>query len=225
MAAEKKSPRKSARKTAQHKRGRRVSAKRRRDWGYRFGEEMDQRGKEFAEEIEQFGGRVGRRFERSAREWERERHYSWSRTFGVMGPLIGSVFGIVCLALGILFLNLVNLALGSIFISAVSGFLFANLGWFFIIFLFFGYSDYLRKLYPREYWMVSPVIAGAGVVVALWIIAWILNSINISLGSSLIASVVNFLYINLFAIFIIIVVLGYIFAVAAKVFDSGWRRL
>ncbi len=209
------------RKTMQKKRARGVSAKRRRDWGYGFGEEMDRRGKEFAEEEERFGERFGRRFEYGAREWERREW--WFRTFGVIGPLIGSIFGIVCLAIGILFLNLVNLVLGSIFISAISGFLLANLGLFFLIFLFFGYSDYLHKLYPREYWLISPIITGAGVVIALWIIAWILNLINISLGSSTVASIVNFLYINLLGIFIIIVILGYVFAIIARSTMEGWR--
>ena len=172
-----------------------------RDWGEKFGKRMDQRAKEFAEEVEDLGERFGKRME----GW-------WFRTFGFIGPLIGSIFGLICLAVGIWVLNMINLPLRSSFILAVSNFLFTNLHLFFGVFLFFGYSDYFSKRYPKTYWMISPITTSIGIVIVIWISVWILNSINTYIGSSVIESLSNFLYVNVWGIFVLFLVLGYAFA-------------
>jgi len=157
--------------------------------------------------------------EHEAKKWEKEQHEWWFRTFGLIGPLIGSIFGLIFLALGIWILNLINLPLGSDFISETSNFLFTNLQWFFAAFLFFGYSNYLSRRLPKTYWIVSPIISSIGVVFAIWISTWVLNLINIYANSNIIITGVStFLYLNLWGIFL---VLGYAIIFIKKMLNIG----
>lgn len=181
-----------------------------RDWGEKFGKRMDKVGREFGEEMEDLGERFGRHMERRSKRWERRWKNWWFRTFDVIGPIIKSVFGIVFVVFGILMLNLINLPFGSDFIAAVSSFLFTNLHWFFAAFLIFGYSDYFSEKYPRTYWIISPIANSIGVIIVVWISIWMLNLINTSVGSSVIAAISNFLHANLLAIFVLSLMLGYV---------------
>lgn len=192
-----------------------------RDWGEKFGKRMDKRGKDFAEEMEDFGKRFGIHMEQKGRRWERECRDWWFRTLGFVGPLVGSIFGIICVALGIFVLNLINLPVGSNFISQVSNFLFSNIHWFFAIFLFFGYSDYFSKRYSKTYWMVSPIFSSIGAVIVIWISIWVLNLINAYANSSFIASLSDFLAVNLWGIFIVLLILGYALAFIKKMIISS----
>jgi len=196
-----------------------------RDWGEKFGKRMDKRGKEFAEEMEDFGKRFGIYMEYKGKKWEREWKTWWFKTFGFIGPLIGSIFGIICVAVGIFVLNLINLPLGSGFISQVSNFLFTNIHWFFAVFLFFGYSDYFSKRYRKNYWMVSPIISSIGIVIVVWISIWALNLINTYVNSTLITSLSNFLYVNLWGIFVVFLILGYAVVVIKKMIISSLMGL
>lgn len=187
-----------------------------RDWGENFGKWMDKRGREFGEEVSDLGERFGKHMERRSKEWEGERREWWFTTFGFIGPLIGSIFGIILLIVGIYVLNFLNLVLASDFISAVSNFLYVNLYLFFAIFLFTSYNEYFSKRYHRDYWIVSPIATSIGIAIAIWIAIWVLNLINTVPNSHLITSVANFLSVNLLGIFIIFLVLGYVVVVVKK---------
>lgn len=170
---------------------------------------IEQRSREFAEEIEQLGRRLGMDIEHAARGQEREHREKWFRTFGLMGPLVGSIFGIVFLAFGLWVLSFINLSLGSVFISDISNFFFSNLHWLFAAFLFFGYSNYFSMRFPKTYWLVSPIIGGLGAVFVLWISVSVLKIINTYASSSFIATLSDFVYGNLWGIFFVLVVFGY----------------
>lgn len=180
-----------------------------RDWGEKFGKRMEQRGREFGEEMEDLGERFGKHFEHRAKEWKKECRDWWFFSFGFIGPLIGSIFGIICLAFGIWILKFVNLPLNSNFISALSNFFITKMHWFFAFFLFFGYSDYFNKRYQKTFWLVSPVFNSVGIVIVIWVVTWLLNLINGFINSSAISFVSRFLYLNLTGIFFVFLVLGY----------------
>lgn len=189
------------------------------DWGEKFGKRMEKRGKDFAEEMQDLGERFGRRMDRRDKEWK----YRWFGVFGFIGPLIGSILGVVFLGILIWLLKFINLPLNSSFISSVSNFLFVNLHWFFAVFLFFGYSDYFSKRFHITFWIVSPITTSIGTIIVIWISTWVLNLINASVQSSLIASVSNFLRANLLSLFIIFLVLGYVIVIIKKLIMSLWR--
>jgi hypothetical protein len=184
-----------------------------RDWGEKFGKRMEKGSKEFAEEIEDLGDRFEKYLEQRDKKLKKE---WWFISFGFIGPLLGSIFGIVLLALGILALNIINLPLRSIFIASVSNFLLANLYWFFGAFLFFGYSNYFSKRYPKSFWMIEPITTSISITVLAWFTILVLSLINVSVGSTFIASVSNFLYTNLLGIFVVFLVLGYIIVIIKK---------
>jgi len=186
-----------------------MAKKRRRKRRKRDKSLIEIRFRNFGEEIEAIAENFGKRMERKGKKWEKKHHDWWFRTFGFIGPIIGSIFGLVFLGFGIWVLNLVNLPLRSSFILVLSNFLFRNLHWFFGAFLFFGYSDYFSKRFSKTYCMVSPIVSSIGIIFVIWISIWILNSINTFAGSSVIASVSNFLYVNLSGIFVVFLVLGY----------------
>jgi len=170
---------------------------------------IEQRSREFAEEIEQIGRRLGMDIEHVARRHEREHRERWFRTFGLMGPLLGSIFGIIFLAFGLWVLSFINLSLGSIFISEILNFFFANLHWLFAAFLFFGYSNYFSMRFPKTFWLVSPIVGSLGVVFVLWISASVLRIINVYVSSNFISVLSSFVYGNLWGIFFALVVLSY----------------
>jgi hypothetical protein len=193
-----------------------------RDWGEKFGKRMEKRGKEFGEEIKDLGERIGKRFEHRGKKWEKECKEWWFFSLGFIGPFIGSIFGIICLVIGIWVLNFFNVALQSNFISLLTNSVFQNIHWFFSAFLFFGYDDYFTKRYRQIYWIVKPVTGGIRILFVIWIAVWVLNTINISANSRLLAAVSNFLSINFWGIFVLVVLIGYVLMIIMKIFYNEW---
>ena len=185
---------KSKRKLRKVKRYAGKTEKEWKEWGEEFGGQMEKLGKEF-----------GRHIERRGKEWENE----WWWSFGLLGPFIGSIFGIIFLVFGLWLLNLINVFRIS-FISMLSSTVFANLHWFFAAFLFFGYGGYFSKKIGKDYWIFSPIISSIGIVFALWISTLVINLINFYANNSALAFVSNLLYSNLLAFFFLFLVLLYV---------------
>jgi len=194
-----------------------------RDWGEKFGKRMAKRGADFGEEVSQLGERFGRHMEKEGKEWGHKRRNWWIYTFGLAGPFIGSIMGIIFLVIGIFILNFLNFFLGSGFIASVSNFLYTNIGIFFAIFLFSGYNEYLSRMHQRSYWTISPITTGISVVIAFWILAWVITLINTVPKIAILTTVSNFLFANLLAVFVIIFVLGYAFVVIKKILIESMR--
>jgi len=180
-----------------------------RDWGEEFGKTLAKRGKDFAEEMENLSEKFSKRAERRSKEFREDWKFWWFKTFGFIGPLIVSIFGVVIISLGVLALKFVNLPLNSNFISALSNFIFSNLYWIFAAFLAFNYLEYFSKRYAKTYWMISPIIGSIGILVMIFVAVWILNFINIFAQSNFIFYFSNFLYTNMIGIFFVFLVLGY----------------
>lgn len=205
-----------ARKKKVSKRTKRYAGKSReewRDWGEEFGKNADN----FSEEMEGLGRRFDRRFEKRDEYRRRGYRHWWFSTFGFIGPLIGSIVGIVFLLFGVWILNLINTPLGSGFISAVSSFFFYNVSWFFIASVLFGYDYYFRKIYPRSYWVLSPIV---GSIRALFVI-WILVSLLVIAGEFtgvIFSSLTAFFYTNIFELFIFFLFIGYVIEIIKNSF-------
>jgi len=196
-----------------------------RDWGEKFGKRMAKKGADFGEEMAELGERFGRRMERRGRGWE-ERRWGhrwknwWFETFGFVGPLIGSIIGLVFLVIGVFVLKFFNFFLGSSFVSAITDFLFTNLGLFFAIFLFSSYNEYFSKKHWENYWIVTPITTGISLVIAFWIIAAAITLINTVPKFTILSTIANFISANLLTIFVVVFVIGYVVVVVRKmVFD------
>jgi len=188
-------------------------------WGEKFGKRMEKRSKDFGEEIGQLGEKFGKHMDQRGKGYKNW----WLSTFGFIGPLVVSIFGIVFLGVGIFALNLINLYLGSTLISAISNFLFTNLYIFFAIFIFSNYRDYFSKRYRETFWIVSPITISISVIIGLWIFGWIINLVNTVPQNQILASISNFLFTNLFPILAVFIVLGYVIVIIRKMIGRMWR--
>jgi hypothetical protein len=243
MASRQKGKPKTSRPSRTSRRGgvRPSEAERREYWdrrGKEFGEEVSKAASSFAENVgsafeQAFGGsREGRReWEKRMREKAKEkfdrefqvRSYSYTghSLFGAFGPLFGSIIGLVFVAMGILALNLVNAPLQSAFLSALSGFVLAHLHWVFGIFLFFGYTDYLRRDFPESFWLVSPLFTAGGIVIMLWIAVWALSLVGVFGGSDFLMAASSVIWSNIVEVFVFLVLLGYVFAILGRIAKAG----
>jgi phage shock protein C len=145
--------------------------------------ELDKRVKDFSEEVEDLRERFGRRMERHGKRWERRGEWdSWfRRTFGVVGPLISSVFGVIIFALFAWIIGFVNNNLNIMLLANIQSFMNTNMGLFFLIFMFFSYTSYLCKVSPRAYRLISPITIAASITIALWMAAKAIDIANLSL--------------------------------------------
>jgi hypothetical protein len=184
--------------------------------GKKFGTRMEKQGRDFGEEVGELGEEFGGHMKHKGKVWEGEWEY---RSFGFLGllwPIIGSIFTLIFLAVGIWILNFINLSLKSYFIFQVSSFLFSNLYLFFAFSLFFGYARYFRRRFRSVYWLLSPVVSALMIIFLIWIFIFLLDLMNFYVGSVFIQSIAGFLRANFAGIFILFAVLGYAFEIMKK---------
>jgi phage shock protein PspC (stress-responsive transcriptional regulator) len=176
----------------------------------RKGKEDKVTGDDFFEErIEHLAAEMealGKKIEHKGGEWN-----TWfRRTFGVAGPLISSIFGIIVLAASVWALRFVNFFINNAIVAGIHNFLFMNIGWFFLIFIFFSYSGYLSRAHPKVWKPVSPFSAAVGIGVGLWILVNAINVVNYFVSSSIL-HVVSFQISNYtLAISSLALVIGYV---------------
>jgi len=177
-------------------------------WGKNFGKKMEKKGEKLGEELEERGESFEKEFEPKVKKIE----FRWSNRLGFFsfaGPLIGSVFGIIFLIITIFILNVVNIFIGSTFITALTDFFGSNLHWFFIVSLVLGYAKFITKKIRLTYHIISPAIKSASFVFSLWILGNILLAANVSAQINLLNNITNLLLTNLVNIFVVLLVFSY----------------
>ena len=109
---------------------------------------VEKRFRDFGNEVEDVGNRFGRHMERRGREWERRCEFdnSFSKTFGVLGPLITSVIGIIIMVLLTWVISFINNSIQSWLLNDINAFLTGNIGVFFMLMLFFSYTSHFSKV-------------------------------------------------------------------------------
>jgi len=178
------------------------------EWGERFGRKMERKGEAFGKRMEACFEKKGKKFEEKCCSWH---------PFGIIGPLIGSICGIVVLIIIVAIVNWLNLGLGSAFLSALTGFVMANLAWFLAAGLFFNYAKYISKFVGHFRYFVKPIITGAAIAFVAWLIGAVFMAVNVSAQDPIIASISFSLSSNVLPIFIVFVVLGYVFLIFGHV--------
>jgi phage shock protein PspC (stress-responsive transcriptional regulator) len=174
---------------------------------------FEKRVNDFSEEVEDFGERFGRRMERHGRNmerWGKERENSFQQTFGVVGPLISSIIGIILLSLLTWVISLINSKIGAWILTDINLFLTSNIGIFFMLFLFFSYTSYFSKFHRRTYRLFSPVSIALGAAVCFWIAANALNTVNVSMGNPFLSSLAFYMNQSLFLVFWLFLCVGYL---------------
>ena len=186
-------------------------------------EDWQEWGEQFGKRMERWGEKFGKRMEQRGKGWERDWKERWFWPWGILGPLLGSVFGIIGLVILVWLLKFINLPINSTFISALANFLLVNLPWFFAASLFFGYNAYFARRFRKIYWIISPITTGICIVIALWLAILVLNFVNIFIALKALAYTSSILYSVMIALFVLFVVLGYIGIIFKKVFIDFLR--
>ena len=163
-----------------------------------FGEEVEKLGEELEKNVEKGESRIGKK---------------WHETFGIIGPLITSIFSIVIFIIFLWFLGFFAFTTGFVFLISVRYFLASNLGIFFILFLLFGYAKYFKKLNPKAYRPIWPLIASVKTVVTIWIIASIIIVSGMGCQFQIIKNTAIYALNNLFWIFVFVAALGYLIVI------------
>ena len=180
------------------KRSRKVSKKNR--------EEFENRMKDFGEEVEGIADKFGRRMEERG-----ERYDSWfHRTFGIVGPFISSIFGLIVLVLITWVIALINQGIGNGMLTGIHTFLSGNAGLFFLIFMFFSYMSYFSRKWPRSYRFFSPFSVAVGAVIFFWIFASVLDTVNVYLSLSWVSLTSFYINQSLVPIFFAFLLIGYL---------------
>lgn len=177
---------------------------------------LDQRIEHFGEEVGMLGEKFGERMEKKGKGWE-----SWfHRTFGIVGPLISTAFGILILSIFVWIMYFVNNYIGFTFLDNLYSFFVGNIGWFFLIFLFFSYSSYFSKASPKAYRPISPIVTAAGITIGFWIAAQAMNVANLSLGIGALTVIAFYIESNIPWIFGFFVFIGYMFLLIKLVVEK-----
>ena len=163
-----------------------------------FGEEIERIGEEFEENVERGESRIGKK---------------WHETFGIIGPLIISIFSIVIFIIFLWFLGFFACITGIVSLNAARYFLASNLGIFFMLFLLFGYAKYFKRLNPKAYRPIWPLLASVKTVVVVWIVASIVIVSGIGCQFQFVKDIAICALNNLFWIFAFVAALGYLIVI------------
>ena len=153
---------------------------------------------------------AGRRFRERAKTKDLTSDSWFYRTFGVMGPLFSSIFGLLVLVFFVWLLKNAAIFLNSSILFALHDFISANLEALFLILLLFSYISYLSRHHPKVYLPFSPITKALGITIFLWIVGGSIQAINTYKSVELLDIIASLINRSLFWLFAFFVFVGYI---------------
>ena len=209
--------------------------------GKKTGKNIERAAKTFGEEAEELGRRVGRKAEKTGRELEMkmknvDRHIearghhierridraskgfdSWyNRTFGIFGPLLSSLVGLIILRLVVEVFRIQSHIVPVL--GDVGNALYSYIALIFIMMVLSSYTTYIARRYKPFRW-VSPILSAIVVTVILWVVEQILL-VNHGYGDESIAEAASIIGTYLPTIFVFVVVVGYVVQVMRTTWDT-----
>lgn len=148
----------------------------------------------------------------------------FQKTFGLIGPFVSSIFGLIIITVGIMLLGWVFQFTDIVLFSNLHNFLIANLGSLFVLLLFFSYMSYISKVYRKTYKNISPIIIAAGIVIVFWLLSETLMIINISSGMKWLMDISILINRNLVFIFWLLVIILYIEQIVSKAYRDSDKK-
>jgi hypothetical protein len=140
---------------------------------------------------------------------------------GMLGPLFGACISMMLLVAMLWALSFANLLLQSIFITLLIAAVERNLVWFFAFFLLASCCDFFARRSHAGYVILQPVRNAAGFAFSIWMISWVIRTFGALAGAAMLSQIGIALREGLFAIFLLVLALGYL-SVAAS--DAAKRR-
>jgi len=167
---------------------------------------------------------VGRKTHERVRKGDFTYDNWFYRTFGVIGPLFSSVFGLLVLLFFVWILENSALFLGSNILFALHDFIYANMEILFLMLLFFSYTSYFSRHYPKIYLPLSPIVKAISATVFLWIVAGAIEAINLYKGNDVLNAIALFIDSSLPWLFAFFVFVGYIILILKLLIDKPFYR-
>jgi len=187
------------------------------DFGDRFGREMSSAGERFGREMSKLGERLDREFGGVGRRWE-TRH---EQKFSLVGPFIGALICWGILVLIILGIQAAKTPDGNAAYPDLGLWLGGNVFLFFGLLILFGYVNHAHKRFRKQLIWVLPVSVAAGLTILSWLAAGALSALANDTGRQDVADAAAAGRTFLPAIFLVIVVIGYIVVLAGS---RGFRK-
>jgi len=179
--------------------------------------------KEFWDEfVKRLGTKMkqcGDKFSKDEKKKNKKCNKKWHSTydaFGILGPLIKPIFGIICLLIIIIVLNWINLGVGSQSLNQVMNFLTSIIPLLFVVSLIIEYAKYILRTVKEIAWILSPLVHGVEITFGIWIIANIALATNFLANIEFVISITDCIFLNLIPIFIVIAVIFYIVEIIKK---------
>ncbi len=164
--------------------------------------DLEQRVSDFTEEIEKLGKKVDMKG-KAIDSW-------YYRTFGIVGPLISSLIGLIVLGIFIWIFTFFGPRLDSAVFRNIGRFLLHNLLIFFGLSLLVSYTNYGNKKYPHHFKWISPVTTAVGITAGLWIAFSIFDILSAGMDLPLLSWMSSFVISHVFLIFVVILLFGYL---------------
>lgn len=170
---------------------------------------IEEKLEDFEEELEGLGRKIENRF--SGKKGSYRGPDRFFEKFGIIGPFLSGMLGVIFLGLLILGIRFLNLVLRSLFLNNLQEFFVANIGLFFIIFMFSSYHKYFSRKYYSGYKFLKPIAVAISIGIALWVINNLLRIIYASVEFLLFLRIAQAIASNLYNLMIFVALLGYLF--------------
>jgi|GEM_PF-255450 len=184
----------------------------------------------FAEEMSRFGEEIGESFRKAFEGNKKEEqnshengsssgcsssyshsthkhHQPWmDRTFGIFGPLISSIIGLIILLFAIQIFYWFGRSIN--WLNVLATFLETYLVWFVGLGLVSGYSEYLSRRY-LGYRFISPLVGGVCFYYGLFLFTQLLIIFSDGLGIAFLETIADFVFVLRIPLTLLVVLLGY----------------
>jgi type II secretory pathway component PulF len=150
----------------------------------------------------------GEEFREIAHKFEGKKQAKCEDFFGIIGPIVKSVLGLILLIFSIWLLKIINATFLNSFVYNLSWFLYSNIAILFLASLLFNYGDYFSKKH-KHYCLISPIINSIRAVFVLWIFAYIIMFVGDYTRIGMMSSGAIWVQSNLYGIFGLCLIIGY----------------
>ncbi len=179
--------------------------------------QLQQNVQHFSQEVNTLGQKAEKKIDEKGEHWD-----SWfTDTFGIFGPLVSTLLGLVVLGVAIWSMHVINASFSSDILAQIATFLTNNFLLFVGVFLLFSYTTYVSRERPKYYEPVEPVVTAAGLIIAVWLGARVMAIANESISDNILGSIVTFMDGNILWIFSVFIILGYVGWMLKKEMDSS----
>lgn len=175
---------------------------------------------DFAEEIQHLGEKMereGKRISASLEQQGKQLETWFQRTFGIIGPMISSIGGLIVLGLIIWVFAFIGRQTGNTLFTDISNLLLTNIIWLFAVSLLVSYTEYGNRKSPTIFRWLSPITTAAGLTILIWILANIFLILGQTTNLSFIFGIASFINQQIISFFFLFLLIGYLLMLSLQI--------